>query len=116
MRAVRNIAIIVVLALAISVLPAGGNLARGILLALSLLFIAAIGLMIVRFWRQLSFTIDTLTDRQRWLLYGSLGAIALMIAGLDEMLSTGVGTVVWLAIVALSGWLIVTTWRETRSV
>lgn len=115
MRALRNIAIIVVLALAISVLPAGGNVASGVLAALSLVFIGVIGLLIVRFWGQASFTLDTLTERQRWLLYASLGAIALMIAGLDEMFDTGVGTVVWLAVVALSGWAVFTTWREARS-
>lgn len=115
MRAARNIAIIVVLALAISVLPAGGSVASGILVALSLVFLAVIGLLVVRFWRQSSFTLDTLTDRQRLLLYGSLGAIALMIAGLDEMLESGVGTVVWLAVLALSGWIIFTTWREART-
>lgn len=114
-RALRNIAIIVVLALAIAALPSGGSVVEGILVALSLVFIAAIGLMIARFWRASSLTLDGLGDRQRWLLYGGLGAIALMIAGADEMLDSGPGTIAWLAILIAAGWVVFSTWREARS-
>ena len=44
--------------------------------------------MLVRFWKDTGLQRDTMTERQRWLVYGSVGAIALMIAGADEMLST----------------------------
>ena len=53
---------------------------------LSLLFAVAIGAMLIRFWKDTSLQRDTFTDRQRWLIYGSIGAIALMIAGTDELL------------------------------
>ena len=44
--------------------------------------------MLVRFWKDTGLQRDTLTDRQRWLIYGSIGAIALMIVGTDELLSS----------------------------
>ncbi len=116
MLAVRNIAIIMLLALGLTVLPAGGNVADGILTALSLIFLGAIALLMVRFWRENSLSRDAMTDRQRGIIYGSLGAIALVVAGTDELFETGAGTVAWLVIVAVSVWLIFTTWREAQSI
>jgi hypothetical protein len=115
MKTIGNVAIIVLLALALTIMPAGGNVAEGILVFLGLVFGAAIAALLIRFWNDTSLQRETMTDRQRWLIYGSLGAIALMIVGTDEMLSSGVGTVAWLVILALSGWLIFNTWREAQS-
>ena len=97
-------------------LPSGGNVADGILTALSLLFLGAIALLLVRFWKESSLTRDAMTDRQRGIVYGGLGAIALMIAGTDELFDSGAGTVAWLLIVGVSAWLIFTTWREAQSI
>jgi hypothetical protein len=114
-RIARNVAIVLLLALALTVLPAGGNVAEGILVALSVLFAVAIGGLLIRFWKQTSLQRDTLTDRQRLLTYAPIGAIALMIAGADEMLATGAGTAAWIVILAGSGWLIFNTWRAAQS-
>ena len=116
MRTVRNIAIIALLALALTVLPAGGNIAEAVLAMLSILFAVAIGAMLIRFWRDSGLQRDTFTDRQRWLTYGSVGAIALMIAGTDELLSSGPGVIVWVAVMVGAGWLIFNTWREAQSI
>jgi hypothetical protein len=113
--AARNIAIIALLALALTVIPGGGSVASGLLTALALIFLAAIGLLVARAWERTSMTRDVMSDRQRWIFYGSLGAIALMIAGLDEMLDSGAGTVAWLAIVGVSAYLAITTWRDASS-
>lgn len=116
MTAARNIAIIALLALLLTVLPAGGNVTDAILTALWLVFLGAIALLLVRTWKQNSIARDALTDRQRGTIYGCLGAIALMVAGTDELFETGAGTVVWLLVMVLSGWLIITTWREAQSI
>lgn len=115
-KTVRNVAIIALIALVLTVLPAGGNLATGLLTALSLVFFGLIALLAIRFWKQNSLTRDAMTDRQRGLTYGSLGAIALAVAGTDELLNSGPGTVAWLLILAVGGWVIVNTWREANSV
>jgi len=115
MKAVRNVAIIALIALLLTVLPAGGNLATAVLAALSLVFLGAIALLAVRFWRDNSLTRDTMTDRQRGIVYVSLGAIALMIAGTDELIDTGPGTIAWLLVLGVSGWLIITTWRQAKA-
>ena len=93
------------IALVLTVLPSGGNIADGILTALSLLFLGSIAVLLVRFWTQNSLSRDAMTDRQRGIIYGALGAIALMIAGTDELFETGAGTVAWIVVMGVSGWL-----------
>ncbi len=113
--ALRNIVIIALLALLVTVAPGGGNVVNAILTALALIFLAAIGLLAVRTWRETALTRDAMTEGQRWAFYGALGALALMIAGLDELLSTGAGTIVFIAVVAGAGWILFSTWRAANS-
>lgn len=113
--AARNVTIIALLALLLAFVPGGGNLAEAILTALSLIFLAAIALLAGRFWQQSSLTRDVMSERQRRILYGSLGALALMIAGIDEMFRSGPGTAAWLAIVGVSVYLLIDTWRQAAS-
>lgn len=110
----RNLAIVALLALAVTVLPGAGNVADGLLTALMLGFLAAIGMLVARVWRQTGMTRDVMSERNRVIFYGSLGALALMIVGLDELLATGAGTIAWLAVVAASVFGLVTTWREAN--
>jgi hypothetical protein len=114
-KTARNIAIVLVLALLLTVLPAGGNLADGILTALFLVFLGSIAMLLVRFWRDNPMTRDVMNDRQRGLFYGSLGAIAIAIAGTDELFDTGLGTVVWLVVLITGVWIVFNTWREANS-
>lgn len=111
----RNFAIVALIALAVTVVPGGGNVTDGILVALSLAFLAAIGLLGARIWRETSLTRDAMTERQRAIFYGALGALALMVAGLDELFDSGGGTVAWFAIVGASVYLLINTWREASS-
>jgi len=113
--AIRNILIIALLALALTVAPAGDNFLTALLTALSLIFFAAMGLLAGRTWRETSLTRDSMSDQQRYAFYGGLGAIALMIAGLDELFETGIGTVIWIAVVVGSGYLIFTSWRAANT-
>lgn len=116
LRTARNVAIVLLLALGLTLLPNGGNLATAILTALLLIMLAASGLLLARFWNQTQFTRDAMTDRQRGLIYGSLGAIALMVAGADELFETGLGTVAWIAIMVASVWLILQTVRDAQAI
>ncbi len=113
--ALRNIVIIALLALLVTVAPAGGSVVSGILAALALIFLAAVGLLLARVWNDTALTRDTMTEGQRWAVYGALGALALMVAGFDELLSTGAGTIVLIAVVAGSGWILFSTWRALNS-
>ena len=98
MRAARNIAIVLLLAFIVAEVPGGGNLADGIVTAMTILFLALIGFAAYQFYRQNKLTYVGLEDRTRAILLGCLGAIALMIAGADELLETGLGLFVWLVV------------------
>jgi hypothetical protein len=111
----RNILIIALLALLLTVAPGGGNFVDALFAALSLIFLAALGLLLARVWQQTTLTRDSMSDRQRLVFFGSLGAIALMIAGLDELLDSGLGSIIWIAVMVTAGWLLFTTWREANS-
>lgn len=115
MRTVRNVAIIAVLALGIAVIPGGGTAAETVLAVLVMGFLAAMGFFAYRLYMENQLTLSTLRDFQRALLYGAFGVIALMIAGADELLETGVGTLIWIALVGLSVLAIIRIWTEARS-
>ena len=72
-------------------MPGGGNLADGILAALTIAFLVIIGVMGLLLYRQNRLAYMTLDDRRRLILIGAIGAIVLMIAGTDELLDTGAG-------------------------
>jgi hypothetical protein len=111
----RNIAIVALLALALTVVPGGGNAANAIVVTLTLVFLAAAALIGARMWRETSLTRDVMSDRQRIGFYGGLGAIALMIAGVDELFDTGLGTVAWLVIVGGGAFLVYDAFRQANS-
>lgn len=115
MRAARNIAIIALLALVVAAVPGGGNLADGILAVLLLAFLVIIGAAGFLAYRQNRLAYLTLDERHRVILLGALGAIALMIAGADELLETGGGTLVWIGVLGLSIFAIVRVVGEARS-
>ena len=115
MRAARNIAIIAILALGVAFVPGGGDAAETVLAALLIGFLAAAGFFAYRLYMESQLTLSTLPDGRRALLYGALGLIALMIAGADELLDTGLGMLVWIGLVALSVLTIVRVWTEARA-
>ena len=108
MKTARNIAIILVLALGVAFVPGGGNAAAAIFTALTLGFLAGISWFLYVMGRENRFTLLSLTDARRAILYGALGLIALLIAGTDEFFDSGGGTLAWLI---LLGAAIAAIWR-----
>jgi hypothetical protein len=114
-RAARNIAIIALLALIVAVVPGGDNASAAILAAISLIFFTLIAFAGYQLYRQNRLAYLGLTDRQRGMLTGALGAIVLMIAGAAELTSTGAGLLVWLAVIAFSVFTLIKVWGDARS-
>lgn len=104
----RNVAIVGLLALAVAFAPAGGNAAEAILTAITMGFLAGIAWTLFVLSRQNQLTLATLSDGRRALLYGALGMIALLIAGSDELLSSGGGTLAWIVLLGAS---VAAIWR-----
>jgi hypothetical protein len=107
-RTLRNVAIVLLLALVVAFVPAGGNVAEAILTAIAMGFLAGIAWMVFVLSRQNQLTLATLSDGRRGLLYGALGMIALLIAGSDELFSSGGGTLLWIGLLGAS---VAAIWR-----
>jgi hypothetical protein len=114
-RTLRNIAIIAALAFVVAAVPGGGNAAEAILTAMSIAFLATIALAGYQIYRSQKLSILSLTERQRAILVGAVGLVVLMVAGADELLDTGLGTLVWIACLAGAGVAVWRLWIETQT-
>jgi hypothetical protein len=115
MRTARNVAIILLLAAAVDLLPGGGAAAETALVALSMAFCAAIAWFVFRLYNQQEMTLMTLTDGRRALLYGAVGAIALLIVGFEEFESWSGGILLWIALMAAAIGAIFIVWRDATT-
>src|SRR5260221_13292277 len=91
------------LALVVAFAPAGGNAADAILTAITMGFLAGIAWAMFVLSRQNQLTLASLSDGRRAILYAALGMIALLIAGSDELFSSGGCTPVWVLLLGASG-------------
>ncbi len=114
-RTLRNVAIVMALALVVAFAPSGGNFAEAVLTAITMGFLAALAWMIFVLSRQNQLSLATLTDARRGILYAALGMIALLIAGSDELLSSGGGTLLWLILLGASVAAIWRIWIDANS-
>lgn len=103
------------LALVVAFVPGGGNAADALLTAITMAFLTAIAWTVYVLSRQNELTLATLSDGRRAVLYGALGLIALLIAGSDELFSTGLGTLAWLFLLAASVAAIWRIWVEANT-
>ncbi|MGC1850887.1 MAG: hypothetical protein WA687_00445 [Solirubrobacterales bacterium] len=115
MRTLRNAAIVMLLAVVVAFVPAGGNAADTILTAITMGFLAAIAWTVYVLSRQQQLTLATLSDGRRAILYGALGLLALLIAGSDEMFSSGGGTLAWILLLGASVAAIWKVWTEANT-
>ena len=111
----RNVAIIMALALVVAVVPGGDAAAEAILVALSMAFLAAIAWFCARLYREQNLTLATMSDGRRAILFGAVGAIALLIVGYEEFRSWDAGILVWIALLAGAVAAIFFTWREANT-
>jgi hypothetical protein len=115
MRTLRNVAIVMLLAVVVAFVPAGGNAADTILTAITMGFLAAIAWSLYVLSRQQQLTLATLSDGRRAILFAALGLIALLIAGSDEMFASGGGTLAWILLLGASVAAIWRVWTEANT-
>ena len=108
MRPARNVAIIMLLALAVAVAPNSDNFVSAVFTALTICFLAGISWMLYTLSRQNQLTLATLSDRRRAIFYSAFGMIALLIAGADKLFSSGGGTLLWIILLGAS---VAAIWR-----
>jgi hypothetical protein len=108
-------AIVALIALVLFLIPGGGNLLDVLLTALSIAFFVAIALMAARLFREHRFTIESLSDRQRQVLYGSIGLALLTFAAARRMFDEGgLGVLAWLALLGIASYGVYWTWKSSQ--
>ncbi len=110
----RNVLVVLSLAAVVMLVPGGGNASAAILQTLLIAMLAAIAWFGVRLYREHRTDVYALGDRNRAILYASAGLVALTVTATDRLWSTGPGTVVWIALVALACYGVYYVFRVSR--
>jgi uncharacterized membrane protein len=96
----RNIAIILLIAAAVDLLPGGGKAANTVLQAISLLFIGVLGWFASLMYREHRTTLYSLGDKRRAVVYATAGALLLVVSALYRV--QGVSAVIALVVAAVA--------------
>ncbi len=107
--------VLMLLALALVVLPGGGNALDVVVMMLTVVFLAAIALLGYRVYRQYRVDIETLQPNVRLVLYGSVGLAILTFVGTDRLFDYGgIAILAWFALLALCSYGLYWTWTGYR--
>jgi hypothetical protein len=116
LRTVRNVAIILILAVPVAFVPGGGGVAEAVLAALAMGFLASLAAAGRQMYRENRLTFDSLPDDQRAVLFGAVGVIVVMIAGAGKLLGGGgLGAVIWVTLMACAVVAIIGVWMRAHS-
>ena len=116
MRTAANFAIVALLALAFTAAPGGDGTLSVILTLLSITFFTMIVVTGYFLYRQHRFEIESLSERQRLVLYGSIGLAFLTLCATRRMLDAGgLGFLAWLTLLAVCSYGVYWVWTQYRS-
>src|SRR5690242_15667503 len=92
------------MAAAVYAVPGAGFGGQAIYTALTMVFVVILIFFGYRFYMEHREEIFSLSEHMRALLYGCLAAAVLVLIATPRLLSSGLGTVVWLMLLGLIGW------------
>jgi drug/metabolite transporter (DMT)-like permease len=108
-------AVVALVALALVVLPGGGNALDVVLTLLTVCFFAAIALLVARLYRQYRLDIETLDPNIRLALYGSLGLALITFTATDRLFDAGgAGVIGWFVLLGLASYGLFWAWTRYR--
>lgn len=99
-RNVQIVAIIAAIAAVVAFVPHGGSTASFIGTVISISLMILFVMFAVRLYQQFRSDIYGLGDQHRGMLYGALGAFVLAMAWRDELFDSGLGSLLWVAMIA----------------
>ena len=112
----RNIAIILLLTLAVWQIPGGDRAGSTVANVLSIIFLGGLLFLGYRLYMENRETIFGLEERQRGMLYAALALIAIALVATRRMWDAGgLGAVVWLALLGIAAWALYSVWRAYRT-
>jgi hypothetical protein len=113
---IRNVAIVIIIAIAVWKLPGGGTAAATIANILTVAFFAATFFFGYRLYMEHRDTLFSLEERQRGLLYGALALATFALVATKRMWDAGgLGALLWLAMLGAAGWAIYSVWRAYKT-
>ena len=112
---IRNVLILIGIALVVWLVPGGGTASLTIGNLLSLILIAGLLFFGYRMYMENRQVIFGLEERQRGILYAALALIAITLVATRRMWDAGgAGAIVWLALMGAAVWALVSVWRAYR--
>ncbi len=115
LKTTRNVAIVLLIAAAVYLLPSGGQVAHTFEALLYVGFGVAIGYLGLRFYREYRVALHGLGDRYRGLLYGAIAAGLLVYMSRVRMWQTGIGELLWFVLVGGIVYALVVVVRRWRA-
>jgi hypothetical protein len=111
----RNIAIVLLLAVIVWQVPGGDTGSNTISNVLGLIFIGGLLFFGYRMYMEHRDTIFGLPERSRGILYASVALAGITLIATERMWdSGGLGAILWLAFVSLAVWGLYSVWRVYR--
>lgn len=110
----RNIAIILIIAALVVLVPGGGTGAHVALQAASLIFLGTIGWFAMVMYRQYRVSLYSLGDRRRAILYGAVALAVLTLSATPRLWATSGGSVAWLVLIGLAVYAVVAITLSAR--
>jgi hypothetical protein len=112
---IRNILIVIVLALIVWRVPGGARAGDTVSNILSIVFVGGLLFFGYRLYMEHRDTIFGLEERQRGILYAGLALIAITLVATRRMWNDGgIGAVVWLALIGAGAYAVYGVWRAYR--
>jgi hypothetical protein len=110
----RNVGIIGLVALMVAAIPGGSDTAELLLAVLSLGFLAALGFLGYRLYMENKFTLWSMSDQHRALLYGGVTVATATLIASDRLFNSGLGTILWFSLLGGSVFAVYHAWVESR--
>jgi hypothetical protein len=114
-RTARNVAIVVLIAAAVYLLPGGGRAASTFEAVLLVAFGVGLAYVALRFYREHRIALHGLGDRHRALFYGALALGVVMVVARVRMWETSLGGLVWFALIGLVVYALIAVYRQWRA-
>jgi hypothetical protein len=113
-KAARNVAIVAILALAVTVLPGGGTAAGTFGAALFVVLTVGLGVFAARLYMEHRIGLYGLGDNYRALLYGAIALAVLTVAAGPRLFGSGPGTIAWIVLIAVACYALYLVVRHAR--
>jgi hypothetical protein len=114
-RQAINVAIVLLIAAAVFLIPGGGRAASTFEGVLLVGFGVGFGYLGLRMYREYRVSLHGLGDRYRAALYGAVALVAFLVLGQKHLWETSLGTLAWFALVLLALYGFGIVYRRWRS-